>query len=316
MPNPVLTVTVKGRRRGAAHARRPASGSNTSLAGTYQPACPPCAGARVEALLTDKYTQQSGQGFWLRIAPLPAPVVGLATPLPGYVGKRAPRFRCGPASPPPPTRPPSCACTATTPSPDGRFRLELLGSVGEAALLAARQSGTSVVDFPPVPVPADAAAGSYINLLLFGRTRHRMQAQAFAVHPSYSLSGPAPGPSLFHRFCLPGSYECSSLSCAARLLLLAALLAGPARPALAQKRLVARGWTKASGGLKPGPLHAHQPRLPGRPLRLARHQLPLLLRRNRHDARPRCLPRNAGPRLRGRAHQPHLPGRLPAPGHP
>ena len=41
----------------------------------------------------------------------------------------------------------------------------------------------------------------------------------------------------------------ASLPSAARLLLLAALLASAARPAQAQERLTARGWAKASGGL-------------------------------------------------------------------
>ena len=58
-------------------------------------------------------------------------------------------------------------------------RLTLLGAVGEAALLAARQGSVSAVNMPAFHVPANAVPFSTISLLLFARTRHRMQAQAF-----------------------------------------------------------------------------------------------------------------------------------------
>ena len=134
--------------------------------------------ARVEALLTDKYTQVSGQGFWLRVVPLPAPTVGFAVPLPAYSapGQLVPvRARItSPIDPPTELR-----LYRYEIRPDGQFGLVLLSTVGEAALLAARQSGASVVDMAPVAVPANAAPGSATYLLLFGRTRHRMQAQLF-----------------------------------------------------------------------------------------------------------------------------------------
>ena len=175
--NPVITVTAKedgGVRR-----------SFTSLQalehqfGWYYQPLASVRRARVEALLVDKYTQQSGQGFWLRVVPLPAPTVGLAVPLPAYVspGSSIPVRARLTSTTDPPTE---LRLYRYTGFPDGRFQLELLGIVGEPALLAARQSGVSVVDFAPVPVPADATPGTNINLLLFGRTRHRMQAQAFA----------------------------------------------------------------------------------------------------------------------------------------
>ena len=174
---PVLTVTAK-EDGGALRTLAALQAAQYQFGRTYQP-LPAVRRVRVEALLTDKYTQLSGQGFWLRIAPLPTPVVGYVVPLPSYVsaGTTIPvRARLTSATDPPT----ELRLYRYYAFPDGRFRLELLGSVGEAALLAARQSGTSVVDFAPVPVPAGAAAGSYINLLLFGRTRHRMQAQALA----------------------------------------------------------------------------------------------------------------------------------------
>lgn len=175
--NPVLTVTAK-EDGGALRTLIAQQAQQYQFGRSYLPLST-VRRARVEALLTDKYTQLSGQGFWLRIVPLPPPVVSFAVALPGYVsaGTTIPmRARLTSATDPPT----ELRLYRYYPFPDGRFRLELLGSVGEAALLAARQSGTSVVDFAPVPVPADAAAGSYVNLLLFGRTRHRMQAQAFA----------------------------------------------------------------------------------------------------------------------------------------
>lgn len=143
----------------------------------YQP-LPSVRRARVEALLTDKYTQVSGQGFWVRVVPLPAPAVSFAAPLPTYVapGALVPvRARFASTT----DLPTELRLYRYEPRPDGRFSLVLLSTVGEAALLAARQSGASVVDMPPVAVPADSAPGSYTSLLLFGRTRHRMQAQLF-----------------------------------------------------------------------------------------------------------------------------------------
>ncbi len=176
--NPVLTVTAK-EDGGALRTLAALQATQYQFGRTYQP-LPAVRRVRVEALLTDKYSQVSGQGFWLRIAPLPPPVVGLAVPLPAYVsaGSTLPvRARFTSATDPPT----ELRLYRYYSFPDGRFRLELLGSVGEAALLAARQNGTSVVDFAPVPVPADAAVGSSVNLLVFGRTRHRMQAQAFVT---------------------------------------------------------------------------------------------------------------------------------------
>ncbi|MDQ2772656.1 MAG: hypothetical protein M3Y54_19395, partial [Bacteroidota bacterium] len=174
--NPVITVTAK-EDGGPLRPFSSLQAAEHQFGWYYQPLAS-VRRARVEALLTDKYTQVSGQGFWLRVVPMPAPAISFAVPLPAYSapGQLVPVRARITSTIDPPTE---LRLYRYELRPDGRFGLVLLSTVGEAALLAARQSGTSVVDMAPVAVPADAAPGSYTTLLLFGRTRHRMQAQLF-----------------------------------------------------------------------------------------------------------------------------------------
>lgn len=169
------TVSEEGR---ASRALAPPTGIRPNFTFLYQPATTAVRRVRLDAQLTDKYTQVSSQGFWLRLVPLPTPTVNFTVAMPTTVA-------------------PGSAVTVravlrSTIDPPAELRLyrfeyvtgesprlTLLGMVGEAALLAARQGSVTAVDLPAFVVPASAVPFSTINLLLFARTRHRMQAQSF-----------------------------------------------------------------------------------------------------------------------------------------
>lgn len=176
-PNAVFTATAA--EDGAAPRPLPAyvpTGAAAPFSYYYQPTA--AHHTLVRAEVRDGFGQIGGRTFWLRVTALPAPFVVFAAGLPAQAvrGSRlALRARLA-SSVDPPTE---LRLYHYGFRGDGTLNLQLLGTVGEAALLAARQGANSDVDLPIVEVSATEPYGDY-NLLLLGRTRHRMQAQTFA----------------------------------------------------------------------------------------------------------------------------------------
>jgi len=151
---------------------------NTGFSYPYQ-AAPAQQNARIDVLVTDKYTQLDSHGFWLRFSSMPAPTVSFVSlPNSAVHGQQlAARARLSSAT----DLPTELRLYRYENISSGAFRLTLLSTIGEPALLAARQSGTSTVDFPAYTVPADIAPGTSLNLLLHGRTKHKLQAEAYGL---------------------------------------------------------------------------------------------------------------------------------------
>lgn len=149
--------------------------SRATFSFSYQPTA--TRRALVTAEVRDGYTQSSTRTFWLRVLALPAPTVAFAaTSLPSRPRGSRVTLRARLSS------------TVDLPAelrlyhyvtlPDGTFRLDLLTTASETALLAARQGVSSEVELPAFDIPSTEPVGDY-NLLLLGRTRRRMQAQTF-----------------------------------------------------------------------------------------------------------------------------------------
>ena len=152
----------------------PRSGAAVRFSYYYQPSV--AQRTLITAEVRDGFGQLGGRSFWLRVLNLPAPFVELvALPVRANRGTRlALRARFNSITDPPT----ELRLYHYGYRLDGNLALQLLGTVDEATLLAARQGTNSYVDLPAFEVPAAAPYGNY-DLLLLGRTRHRMQTQTF-----------------------------------------------------------------------------------------------------------------------------------------
>ena len=176
-PNPLFTATAA--RDGAAPRPLPAyvpvGRAPDLISYFYQPSV--AQRTLITAEVRDGFGQIGGRTFWLRVLALPAPTVAFFTNLPPQAarGSRVTvRARLASAIDPPT----ELYLYHYRFRLDATLDLQLIGTVNEASLLAARQGANSDVDLPAFTVPANEPYGDY-NLLLLGRTRHRMQAQTF-----------------------------------------------------------------------------------------------------------------------------------------